>query len=159
MEYRFLSQKFFYNYPQSKFPELEYKIDRPYTLVCITINKHTFALPLRSHIRHRYAYITDKTNMCGIDFSKAVYISDKQYIDIVKKPHIRQNEFDFLKGKEYIVKNKFINYIKQYVKAQKSLDSNKMKNFTYSTLHYFESVINYERDIIIPTEKKETSTV
>lgn len=148
MEYRFLTSKFYSAYPQSKYHEIEQKPNRPYTLICITINKHTFAIPMRSHITHKYAYITDKANMCGIDFSKAVYISDQNYIDMTTKPHIRQNEFNYLIGKDFIVKTKFINYIKQYVKAKKSGDANKMRDFSYSTLPYFEKLIDYEKDII-----------
>lgn len=147
MEYRFLTSEFYNAYPQSKYHEIEQKPNRPYTLICITINKHTFAIPMRSHITHRYAYITDKANMCGVDFSKAVYIADKNYIDMTTNPHIRQNEFDYLKGKDFIIKTKFINYVKKYVKAKKSGDANKLGEFIYSTLPYFEAEIDYEEII------------
>ena len=157
MEYRFLSQNFYSDYPVHLFPELEHKADRPYTIICITLNNFTFALPMRSHISHKYAYITDKIKMCGVDYSKAVYISKKTYIDYSRKPYIRQNEFDFLRGKEYILETKFIKYMKEYTKAQKSLDPNRMRPFAYSTLHYFEPLVDYERDILIPLMKKEVS--
>lgn len=157
MKYRFLSQSFYLDYPTHLFPELEHKADRPYTIICITLNNYTFALPMRSHICHKYAYITDKANMCGVDYSKAVYISKQAYIDESRKPFIRQNEFNFLRGKEHILKTKFVKYIREYVKAQKSLDPNKMKPFDYSTLHYFESIVDYERDILIPLMKKSVS--
>lgn len=157
MRYYFLSQFFYNDYPAANFPEIERKSNRPYATICITINNHIFALPLRSHINHPYAYLTDKTKRCGVDFSKAVYISDNKYLDVTNKPYLRQNEFNFLKGKEYIIKNKFISYIKKYVAAQNSLDKNKMKPFKFSTLHYFDKLINYENDILIPITNAELS--
>lgn len=158
MKYCFLSQKFYSDYPQHLFPEIEQKQDRPYTIICINLNNYVFALPLRSHINHPFAYMTDKQNKCGIDFSKAVYISNSRYIDKTKKPYIRQNEFNFLKGKEYIIKKKFIKYLQNYVTAQKSLDINKMTSFAYSTLHYFDTIVNYEKDILIPLKKQNLIT-
>ncbi len=152
MIYKFLSPKFYTDYPAYLFPEIVRKQDRPYIIICINLNGHTFALPLRSHIKHHFAYLTDKDNKCGIDFTKAVYISDSKYIDQNKRPYVRQNEFDFLEGKEYIIKKKFFEYLKKYVRAKKSFDENKMKHFTYSTLHYFDNVVNYESDIIIPLQ-------
>ncbi len=148
MEYYFLSTKFYTDYPSTLFPEIERKSNRPYTILCITINEHTFALPLRSNIKHPFAYFTDKPNKCGVDFSKAVYISNPDYLDKNNRPYLRQNEFNRLKGKEYIIKKKFIKYLQNYVSARKSLDINIKKQFKYSTLSYFETLVNYENDIL-----------
>ena len=64
---------------------------------------------MRSHIRHNFVLWTYKENGCGLDFSKAVIILDeKKYIDSDRKPIIRQNEFNSLKGKERIVYNKML---------------------------------------------------
>ena len=49
---------------------------------------------------------TDKKNHCGIDFSKAVVISEERYIDDTRNPYLRQNEFDALRGKDYKIKVK-----------------------------------------------------
>lgn len=38
---------------------------------------------------------------CGVDFSKAVVITDDKYIDMLTEPHIRENEFNALRGKDY----------------------------------------------------------
>lgn len=78
----FLTEEFYNNYPKDLYPELERKLDRPYILIHIIIDKYEFALPLRSHIKHKFAFITDNKNKCGIDFTKAVYISNKKYIEI-----------------------------------------------------------------------------
>lgn len=159
MKYNFLSAMFFADYPQRIYSEFEYKTDRPYAMVCVDLNGHIFALPLRSHIAHNFAYFSDKENRCGIDYTKAVYISKTAYIDETRKPFIRPNEHKALIGKEHLVKNGFINYIKKYVKAQKSKDTNKMKPFNFSTLHYFEPLLDYENDVLNALETSATATV
>ena len=50
-----------------------------------------FALPLRSNISHQYVYYSDKSNKCGIDYSKSVVINES-YIDKDNIPQIRQRE-------------------------------------------------------------------
>ena len=67
----FLSAKFYKDYPQVKYPEIEQKQMRPYIQVLIDIFDNTFAVPLRSNINHPYVFWTDKSNKCGLDFSKA----------------------------------------------------------------------------------------
>lgn len=88
LAYIFLTEEFYNNYPRKFYPEIEHKPDRPYILIHIKIDNYDFALPLRSHIKHKFAFITDKENSCGIDFTKAVYIKDKKYIDNDRVPHI-----------------------------------------------------------------------
>lgn len=149
-EFRFLTQTFYDDYPDPPYHEIERKSLRPYTIVFVDIGSYKFALPLRSHIFHSFAYFTDKQNHCGIDYSKAVYISKMEYIDYTTAPHIRQDEFNRLRGKEYIVYRNFIKYIKSYSEAKRSGDPNKLKDFDYSTLPYFENLINYNDDILKP---------
>lgn len=66
-----------------------------------------FALPLRSHIKHKYAYITDKINKCGIDFSKAVVITKafKKYLKDYKQAIILNTD-----RKEYTYKFSSLQY-------------------------------------------------
>ena len=97
---------------------------------------------MRSDIHHSHVLWTDKENNCEVDFSKAVVIKDEDYIDSVKKPHLRQNEFDALRGKDYKIKTKMAKYISDYKKAK--MDLSKPINQTlvkYSTLQYFEKEI------------------
>ena len=87
MRFAFLSDKFYEDYPANRYPEIEQKRNRPYVVVFITIGERIFAIPMRSHIRHPHAYLTDKVNQCGVDYTKAVVIIDEQkYIDSVKQP-------------------------------------------------------------------------
>ena len=140
VRYIFLTQQFYVDYANCV--EIEQKQTRPYVQVHVTINDINFALPLRSNIKHKHAFWTDKTNRCGIDFSKAVVIEDAKYIDNSIIPYIRPQEFRALLGKEYAVKQGLISYIERYKSAK--INPNKHEKrilLKYSTLQYFEKYI------------------
>ncbi|MDR0724335.1 MAG: hypothetical protein LBF23_04025 [Endomicrobium sp.] len=90
--YVFLSNKFYQKYNFSEYPEIEKKLNRPYIILLTKIESLTFAIPFRSNIRHKYTFITDKVNAYRIDYSKAVVISNQNYIDGSRIPHIRPQE-------------------------------------------------------------------
>lgn len=138
----FLSNDFYNNYPHSLYPEIEQKSTRPYIQVMVLINNVQFAVPLRSNITHPHVLWTDKKNRCGVDFSKAVVITKPNYVDSTKIPHIRQKEFDALRGKDYRIKSKMEKYIEKYKNAKKRLDLDINKELcSKSTLQYFEQYI------------------
>lgn len=138
----FLSKKFYESYPLSKYPEIEQKENRPYIQVCVEIDGVQYAISLRSDVHHPHVFWTDKANACGVDFSKAVVIKKDDYIDSVKEPHLRQNEFDALRGKDYKIKTKMAKYIADYKKAKKDLSKPINQTLVkYSTLQYFEKEI------------------
>lgn len=135
----FLTDAFYSDY--SSCPEIEKKRDRPHAQVTIEVSGLLFCIPFRSHIRHDYAFWTDKANRCGLDFSKAVIVSDPdRYIDRSRRPHLRPNEFAMLKDvREYEVVRRLRMYIAQYKAAR--LSPEKKRNallLQYSTLQYFE---------------------
>jgi protein AbiQ len=138
----FLSNAFYIQYPHEKFPEIEQKRNRPYLQFIISINNNKFAIPFRSNINHENVFWTDKANKCGLDFSKSVYISSEKFIDYSHPAKLRQNEHNALKGKDYIIETKMINYIKNYKKAKRDLSKQKNKYLVkFSTLQYFENYI------------------
>ncbi len=138
----FLSKTFYNTYPASQYPEIEQKENRPYIQVCVEIDGVQYAIPLRSDIHHPHVLWTDKENNCGVDFSKVVVIKDEDYIDSVKEPHLRQNEFDALRGKDYKIKTKMAKYIADYKKAKQDLSKPINQTLVkYSTLQYFEKEI------------------
>ena len=142
MRFAFLSDCFYEDYPASRYPEIEQKRNRPYVVVFVTVGERTFAIPMRSHIRHPYAFLTDKENRCGIDYTKAVLILDEErYIDPVKQPHIRPNEFDALRGKEYRIQCGMQKYIEKYKKAKSSEKEPDKTLLRCSTLQYFEEYL------------------
>lgn len=139
MQFITLSQAFYDDYKDCS--EIEQKNNRPYIRTVIKCNGYYFAVPLRSHIKHKYVLWTDEENRCGLDFSKSVVILKNKYIGDVK-PIIRQNEFDSLKGKEHLIKQKLIQYINTYKKAKKRVDVPRNKTICdCSTLQYFEKYI------------------
>ena len=142
MEFVFLTAAFYEDHPKEKFPEMEHKQDRPYVLILVTIGANRFAIPLRSHIAHPYAYITDKARRCGADYTKAVVITDEaRYIDRTRKPYIRPEEFDALRGKEYRIKCGMQKYMETYRSACKSENVRDQMLVRYSTLQYFEDCL------------------
>ena len=138
----FLSEKFYITYPSAEYPEMEQKKNRPYIQVCVEIDGVQFAIPLRSDIHHPHVLWTDKANHCGVDFSKAVVITDDSYIDFSTEPHLRQKEFNALRGKDFKIKMKMEKYIADYKKAKQDLSKSVNQMLVkYSTLQYFEKEI------------------
>ena len=136
MKYIFLTDKFYEDY--SHCFEIEQKRFRPYIMLLVKIDEQTFALPLRSHIKHKYAFFTDKENCCGIDYSKAVVITnDSLYVDKINKPTIRDNEHKALLGKEYIITKEFKKYLADYKKAIKAKANRINTKYKFCTLQYF----------------------
>ena len=142
MKYTFLTSDFYNDYPQSKYPQIEQKNNRPYGHVKLSVNGVLFALPLRSHIDHPHAFFTNKKNHCGIDYSKAVVITKTNYIDNVTKVHIRPDEFKKLQGKDYRIQTEFQAYINLYKQAKTDTTvPHRDKILNYSTLQYFEQYL------------------
>ena len=141
LKFLFLSDRFYIDH--LKFTEIEQKQTRPYVRVEIEINGTLFGIPLRSNISHPHVYWTDKANKCGVDFSKAVVISKPDvYIDQAKKPRIRPDEFESLRGKDHIIKQRMLKYIADYKKAKANPDvPRNALLLRYSTLQYFEEYI------------------
>lgn len=140
LKFTFLSEQFYSDFANCD--EIEKKVDRPYVKVLVQIDGHTFAIPLRSHIAHRHVLWTDKERGCGLDFSKAVVVDKPEYIDNIRKPYIRPNEFDALRGKEYIVEQRLRKYIADYKKARLRQDIPRNRTLCkYSALQYFEDCI------------------
>lgn len=131
----------FYNKYLDK-EEILKKQNRPYVIFVVNINNIDWAIPFRSNIRHKYAYMTDKTNNNGIDFTKAVVIDINNDIDS-QNVQIRQVEFNKIKGKEHVIKNDFQNFLKRFEKAiNKPEISEHRKILMFSSLNYFiEEVI------------------
>ena len=140
MRYIFLSEKFYDDY--SNCLEIEHKRFRPYIMLILQIDNLTFALPMRSHIKHKYAYITDAENNCGVDYSKAVIINDEEKYIAKIKPNIRENEYKALFGKEYIITKEFSKYLSNYKKSIIAKADRTKYMYKYSTLKYFHKELN-----------------
>ena len=137
-----LSDRFFALYPTEQYPEIEQKPDRPYVQIRITLNGIDFAAPLRSHIRHPNAFITDAENNCGVDYSKAIVLKEDWYIDETQSPQLRQNEYDALRNTENTLRTGLRRYIRKYKRAKRNLSKpSNQQIVNFSTLQYFEDEI------------------
>ena len=142
MEFAFLTAEFYADHPEEQYPEMEHKKDRPYVVIFITVGTTQYAIPMRSHISHPYAYLTDKKNRCGVDYTKAVVVENRErYIDQTRRPYVRPNEFDALRGKEYRIRCGMQKYIEAYKKAKQGDSSRDKMLVSCSTLQYFEQYL------------------
>lgn len=61
MKFVLLSQAFYDKYSECR--EILKKKDRPYCVMILQIGNNTMAIPLRSHIKHKYAFFTNKDDI------------------------------------------------------------------------------------------------
>lgn len=137
----FLTPAFYSDYAHC--PEIEQKPTRPHVRVVVRVEGIDFAVPFRSHINHPHALLTDKVNKSGLDFSKAIVITDyARYVDTQSSPRIRSNEFNALRGKEFLAERGMCRYLRQYRKALADpLEPRNATLLKYSTLQYFSKYI------------------
>ena len=137
----FLTEEFYEDHAQPEYKEIEHKVDRPYMILLVKIEGTVWGLPFRSHIKHAHAFWTDKESGCGIDYSKAVVVSDPKYIDRERTPHIRPKEFEAIRGQEQRIHQGFLSYIKAYKRARRSGHPRYGRMIRYSTLQNYEDLL------------------
>ena len=141
MKLKILSEKFYDTY--SNCQEMLKKKNRPYACLTIELNGLLFAVPFRHHIRHPYAFHT--IDEAGLDFTKAVIITDPLFLSD-DKPTIESKEFTVIKRNEQKIRYEFSKYINQYMRAMKHRDNPRSENILkYSTLKYFEDYLQSTR--------------
>ncbi len=142
LDFVFLSNEFFSDYANCT--EIEKKRDRPHIQITLQVGSNIFCIPMRSNINHKHVLWTDKTNHCGVDFSKAVIITNpSRYIDLGRQPHIRPEEFKALKKvSEYEIRRRMLAYIAEYKQAKRRPDIPRNRILLQcSTLQYFEQYL------------------
>ncbi|WP_408673193.1 type III toxin-antitoxin system TenpIN family toxin [Xenorhabdus doucetiae] len=120
---------------------------RGHGIVIINIHKLTFAIPLRTSIKHNAAYITQKTNQKGskgkgLDYSKALLITNPKYVsdEIFLIPAEQHKK---IQGKECFITNKFEKYVEKYIKAVKTSDKHVLNSLEYR----FTTLQNYHNQL------------
>ena len=110
------------------------KHPRPYCALEIEIDGILYAIPLRHHIAHKYAFFT--CGKSGLDFTKAVVIEpDKHISDTV--PWIDTKEWNLIKQNGDKIFYQFRKFIKLYKKASSRNDPRQQSLLKYCTLQYF----------------------
>ncbi|MCL2184595.1 MAG: hypothetical protein FWB86_01905 [Treponema sp.] len=143
MEFHRLSAAFYAHFSHCE--EILTKEERPYYVTLLELDGLIYAIPLRSHITHSYCYIADNSDgqNKGLDYSKAVVISDvAKYIDS-NPVTIRQHEYNVLKQNEYLINKQFSSYVKAYKKEIKRRKKNPSLPVSslcrFSALKYFHN--------------------
>ena len=140
-ELHYLSAEFYKKYNASDYPEIEHKAQRPYIVLLVKVDDNTFALPLRTNIKHnscyKFRYSSRPTDsITGIDFSKAVIINEEKYIG--EAAEIDNKEYVELNDRIAFIISKFSTYIKGYYSyAEGKANEFQAKRYKYTTLKYF----------------------
>lgn len=120
---------------------------RGYGVVIISIDSLTFAIPLRSRIKHRAAYITQTTTDRsyrggGLDYTKALLLTDMSYVsnDLFKIPYQERKK---LRNKESFISGRFEKYVQRYIDAIRLDDNNILNSFEYK----YTTLINYHDEL------------
>ena len=141
-----LSDKFIKDYPLSDYPELMYKQGRPYN--CLLIDSHDgyfICIPFRSNINHSNAYMFKRTKRSkitksGLDYSKALIISETEYFDS-KKAVVDDDEYTETVQNINKIANDVLRYVDNYVAhivGEKILNNREFdRKYKFSTLKYF----------------------
>ena len=151
-ELRKLTKAFYDDYPESTFPEIERKQNRPYAVLLIKISDRTFAIPFRSNIRHRYCYkfkTSDRStdSSTGLDYSKAVVITKAKYLG--NRININNKEYIELQKKCFFIRSKFEKYVKGYLKILSGKTNPFLeRKYRFSTLKYFKTFLRKNASLL-----------
>lgn len=147
-ELNYLSAKFYNKYNSVEYPEIEHKAHRPYIVLLIKIDNNTFALPLRTNIKHsscyKFQYSSRPTDsITGIDFSKAVIVNNSEYIG--EAAEMDNKEYVELNDRIAFIISKFRTYIKGYhTYISGKANEHQAKKYRYTTLKYFHKELGIE---------------
>ena len=129
-----LSDVFYSNY--GNYPEVLKKTDRPYYCISLRIEGHQFAIPLRHHINHAYAFKT--IGEAGLDYTKAVLIDNEAFVSD-ENPTIDTREWRIIRSNADAIYKGFHKYYRQFIRAlSKPNNPRSIRLIKYSALQYFK---------------------
>ena len=150
-----LTDKFYTDYPEEKYPELLQKDPRPYN--CLLIQSHYgyfICVPYRTNVRHRYSFRFQKfdrssTYNPGLDFSKIVIVTNHDYIGN-KDAIVNQKQYNKTRERIEHIKNDVQKYVDNYVAGicgnDTVYDSQEFERiYQFSTLQYFHKELGIEK--------------
>ena len=143
MKIKFLSKKFYEEFKNYK--EILQKENRPYLVLVVEYDGIDYAIPFRTNINHKIAFICSDIPeyKSGLDYTKSIPILEEYYLDNDSEVRIKQQEFNYLKGKEEKIKKGFKKYLKEYKKALLNPNQQRYKGILeYSSLQHFKDRIN-----------------
>lgn len=144
IEIKLLNENF---YTENNLKELlEHKGGRGYGIFLFEIKGFKWGIPLRSKMRkeHNFSFktrregTTEPEKYHGLDYSKAVIITDEKYIG--RKFNLREKE-DYIKITKNIntIESEFEQFLNQYIDAHKNKDLEflNIQEVKYSTLQNY----------------------
>ncbi len=155
MDYAFqivqLTAQFYHDYPHEKYPEILNKSNRAYNCFLFEIWEDIFVcVPYRTEIHHKYSYrfknsVRAQQHKSGLDFSKAVIISNFNYISSASAV-IDSDEFYETMKNITLIANKVFQYVKEYIDYNKGIHTishqEYIRRYQYSPLQYFHKELN-----------------
>lgn len=155
MDYIVLTKKFFDHYPNSEFPEFLTKLNRPYILIKVTIGNNEFAIPLRSHIKNskftcslKTREVENSNEHCGLDFTKAVLITDFDYFSYNikgKKIIVKEDDHKVFINSKTLIETTMKKYIEKFKNKYPKRNIERNNKFCrYSTLQYYAKELGLE---------------
>jgi protein AbiQ len=145
MKFHRLNAAFYAQFGQCE--EILTKDDRPYYVLLLELDGLTYAIPLRSHITHSYCFMADNSSgqKSGLDYSKAVVISDTaKFIDPTPVT-IRQHEYNVYKQQEFLIKKQFSSFVTLYKKEIRRRQEN--PSLPVSAICRFASLKHFHREL------------
>ena len=114
-------------------------------LFLLTIEGQTFGIPFKSNIRHNFSYITgevfnsslQKKERRGLDYTKAIIITKREYIDAKRPIFNDPKEKTAIFGKEHLILKGFKKFFNNYCSIVKREVKNMPTAYKFSTLQYF----------------------
>lgn len=142
MKYILLSDNFYKTYNAEEYPEILHKPSRPYIMLIVEIDGLTFAIPIRSHIRHNYGFITNEEKRAGLDFTKAIIILNPEYISEKERITITKEEMLLISNNKELIIKDFKIFLQTYKrKIKKKLYANFLR---FTSLQYFHKELGLE---------------
>ena len=120
-------------------PEILRKSGRQYCIALLLVDNIKFAIPFRTNIGHNHCYLFSNSPRganSGLDFTKAVVITDETYIG--QDAIIENAEYSEFINKQKVIANRFENFIDDYKKWVKDPIYYHEENVVaFSSLQYF----------------------
>lgn len=146
-----LTAQFYSNYPQSEYPELLSKSNRPYN--CLLLQTHYdyfICVPFRSNITHKYAYkfknsARSQRTKSGLDFTKIIIVKNTDYLSS-NTAVVDADEYAEVRANIERIQVSVARYVEEYVSymtgEQPSISPQEFqRRYNYSTLKYFDSIL------------------
>lgn len=117
---------------------------RGYGIVVIDLNGLVFGIPLRSHLNHKFGFVSERSEGVkkGLDYTKALLIKKEEYVSRAYK--IPTPEFTHINDKKEKIQEDFNKFVNRYIEANVKKDENILRNYRYSTLKNYHKELGLE---------------